>query len=206
MDLKDLRLLGGKLCINFANSYDNVAPGERLDFLTSYTDFARWSRHAELVSAADARALVELAREDEEAAVAVFERALALRAALRSALRQIAGRGAVDAADLATIHREYARAIEAIYLTPAGDRFDWDWQPRSPQLDQPLWPIALSAIELLTRDDTRRIKLCASHDCGWLFYDHSKNRSRRWCSMEGCGSQDKMRRLYRRRKRAAERA
>jgi predicted RNA-binding Zn ribbon-like protein len=47
------------------------------------------------------------------------------------------------------------------------------------------------------------VKVCANpHGCGWLFYDSSKNGSRRWCSMEGCGSSIKNRRQYARRKAA----
>jgi predicted RNA-binding Zn ribbon-like protein len=33
-----------------------------------------------------------------------------------------------------------------------------------------------------------RIKTCARPQCRWAFYDTSKNRSRRWCSMAGCGN------------------
>jgi predicted RNA-binding Zn ribbon-like protein len=46
-----------------------------------------------------------------------------------------------------------------------------------------------------------RMKACANHGCRWLFYDHSRNRSRTWCSMDICGSQAKMR-AYRDRRRA----
>ena len=38
-----------------------------------------------------------------------------------------------------------------------------------------------------------RMKTCANHSCRWLFYDHSRNRSRTWCTMDLCGSQAKMR-------------
>jgi predicted RNA-binding Zn ribbon-like protein len=33
-----------------------------------------------------------------------------------------------------------------------------------------------------------RIKTCARPRCRWAFYDTSKNRSRRWCSMDSCGN------------------
>jgi predicted RNA-binding Zn ribbon-like protein len=33
-----------------------------------------------------------------------------------------------------------------------------------------------------------RIKTCARPACQWAFYDTSKNRSRRWCSMASCGN------------------
>jgi predicted RNA-binding Zn ribbon-like protein len=47
-----------------------------------------------------------------------------------------------------------------------------------------------------------RMKTCANDDCRWLFYDHSRNRSRNWCTMDLCGSQAKMR-TYRSRRAAA---
>jgi predicted RNA-binding Zn ribbon-like protein len=47
-----------------------------------------------------------------------------------------------------------------------------------------------------------RMKACANHGCRWLFFDHSRNRSRTWCTMDLCGSQAKMR-AYRRRRAAA---
>jgi predicted RNA-binding Zn ribbon-like protein len=39
----------------------------------------------------------------------------------------------------------------------------------------------------------RRLKACPARDCGWAFYDRSKNQSGRWCSMAICGSREKMR-------------
>lgn len=39
---------------------------------------------------------------------------------------------------------------------------------------------------------------CPADSCGWAFYDHARNRSRRWCSMAVCGNRTKAR-SYRRR-------
>jgi predicted RNA-binding Zn ribbon-like protein len=38
-----------------------------------------------------------------------------------------------------------------------------------------------------------RLKLCPADDCLWAFYDSSRNRSKRWCSMEVCGNRNKVR-------------
>jgi predicted RNA-binding Zn ribbon-like protein len=38
-----------------------------------------------------------------------------------------------------------------------------------------------------------RIKACAAEDCQWAFYDHSRNRSRAWCTMDVCGNRAKTR-------------
>jgi predicted RNA-binding Zn ribbon-like protein len=43
-----------------------------------------------------------------------------------------------------------------------------------------------------------RLKLCASEDCRWAFYDTSRSGGGRWCSMEACGNRHKTR-AYRRR-------
>jgi predicted RNA-binding Zn ribbon-like protein len=47
----------------------------------------------------------------------------------------------------------------------------------------------------------QRLKACADEECRWAFYDHSRNRSGRWCSMATCGNQQKAR-TYRERARA----
>ncbi len=37
-----------------------------------------------------------------------------------------------------------------------------------------------------------RLKVCPAADCQWAYYDVSRNRSRRWCSMETCGNRAKV--------------
>ena len=46
----------------------------------------------------------------------------------------------------------------------------------------------------------RRLKVCPGPHCGWVFYDHSRNGSGRWCSMNVCGGREKARAHYRRRR------
>ena len=48
-----------------------------------------------------------------------------------------------------------------------------------------------------------RLKACADDGCRWAFYDHSKNRRGRWCSMAVCGNQHKAR-AYRERAKASD--
>ena len=38
-----------------------------------------------------------------------------------------------------------------------------------------------------------RLKVCPEDTCRWAFYDTSRNRSKRWCSMEVCGNRAKVR-------------
>lgn len=52
----------------------------------------------------------------------------------------------------------------------------------------------LAPIPAAAADGTwERAKICPNDTCQWAFYDQSRNRSRRWCSMEVCGNREKSR-------------
>jgi predicted RNA-binding Zn ribbon-like protein len=53
----------------------------------------------------------------------------------------------------------------------------------------------------MTSGTWARLKACSEEDCQWIFYDRSKNRSGRWCTMRVCGNRTKTR-AYRERQRA----
>ena len=46
----------------------------------------------------------------------------------------------------------------------------------------------------------QRLKACPRDCCTWAFYDRSKNRSGRWCSMDSCGNVEKARAFRERRR------
>ncbi len=49
------------------------------------------------------------------------------------------------------------------------------------------------------REAWARLKMCGAPDCRWVFYDRSKPRTGRWCSMAVCGNRIKAREYRRRR-------
>jgi predicted RNA-binding Zn ribbon-like protein len=51
-----------------------------------------------------------------------------------------------------------------------------------------------------------RLKACPGEDCGWAFYDHSRNQAGHWCSMWVCGSRAKARDYRSRMKRSQTKA
>ncbi|MFF3495276.1 CGNR zinc finger domain-containing protein [Streptomyces sp. NPDC002795] len=66
-----------------------------------------------------------------------------------------------------------------------------------PDLTAPRKALAALAIawsELAVTGEAARLKRCSEHACAWVFWDTSKNRSRRWCSMRVCGNRAKARR------------
>lgn len=59
--------------------------------------------------------------------------------------------------------------------------------------------IVQAFVESLTGDGESRLKVCRNPDCLWVFYDRSKNRSRRWCE-DTCGNLMKVRRFRQKQK------
>jgi predicted RNA-binding Zn ribbon-like protein len=60
-----------------------------------------------------------------------------------------------------------------------------------------LMAIVAAAVE---QGSWARLKACHRDPCFWAFYDHSKNRSGRWCRMEDCGNIEKARAFRERRR------
>ena len=75
-----------------------------------------------------------------------------------------------------------------------------------PGLEAVLADIAVSFSETLVSGEPDRVKICRNPDCLWIFYDISKNCSRKWCeNATGCGNLMKVRQ-HRARARAGRRA
>jgi predicted RNA-binding Zn ribbon-like protein len=106
-----------------------------------------------------------------------------------------------EGADLTALNAAFRDTLTRLEIVPSGDGFEWTWLSDEDDFDRMLWPLVRSAADLLTSGDLRQVRECAREGCDWLFVDLSKNHSRRWCSMNMCGSRVKARRYYQRRKR-----
>lgn len=60
--------------------------------------------------------------------------------------------------------------------------------PRSKRSDVLIAAVATALLGSTADQTFLRVKTCARPECRWAFYDTSKNQSRRWCSMNGCGN------------------
>jgi predicted RNA-binding Zn ribbon-like protein len=133
----------------------------------------------------------------------VWGRAIRLREAFYRMFSALGRVAQVAPDDLAILNGALAEAHNRLRLgAPTPDSFAWIWTGADDALDRMLWPIARSAAELLTAPELARVRECAGHPCGWLFLDASRNHSRRWCSMAGCGNRAKAKRHYERAKAA----
>ena len=165
----------------FVNSADLEAGKDDLD---SPAALAAWLRERDLLPARGAVTKAD------------HRRALEVREGLRAVLFHQSGGGPDPAAVERLEHAAAHAALRASFgpgerpeLTPACGGV-------SGALARLLGIVAASA----TDGTWDRLKVCADHGCRWAFYDHSKNRSGRWCSMAECGNQEKAR-SYRARRR-----
>jgi predicted RNA-binding Zn ribbon-like protein len=196
-----IELLGGRLCLDFVNTVDPRLGDHLHDFLTSYSDLVQWSHHAGMLTEEEQQNLSQAALYRPVEAGHAFERAIVLREIVYRIFSSVAHAIVPQKADLDALRDVFAEAMFHTSLVPTTEGFTWHWLNLEDAFDCMLWPIACSAIELLTSAQARKVKQCPGvGDCGWLFLDTSKNGSRLWCSMEGCGSRAKMRRQYARKR------
>jgi predicted RNA-binding Zn ribbon-like protein len=124
--------------------------------------------------------------------------AVELREALRSMLRVNHGEP-LDPAALDAVNRATAGL-------PLQVGFDVDGRPvlgpGSKDGRGALAALLAGVAQANAQGTWERLKICSSDSCQWAFYDRSKNRSGRWCSMQTCGNRAKTR-TYRSRRGAA---
>jgi predicted RNA-binding Zn ribbon-like protein len=71
--------------------------------------------------------------------------------------------------------------------------------PREPGTVAGAMAALLADVAAAVADGTwARMKACREPTCRWAYYDHSRNRSRAWCSMAVCGNRAKARAFRRR--------
>jgi predicted RNA-binding Zn ribbon-like protein len=125
-----------------------------------------------------------------------LETTIQLREGLRAILRINDGHP-VDAGAIEAVNRVAGGLPLQLRFAPDGEP---DLGPRPDGVRGALAEL-LGAVALAkARGTWSRLKVCSSETCQWAFYDRSKNRSGRWCSMRVCGNRTKTR-AYRARQR-----
>ena len=181
---------GDQLALDFANTVSNRETSEPIERIPGYPDLVSFARQTGIVTAGQAATLLRRARRDSTSAAKVHGRALLLREALYRLFAAIARDEPPASEDVERLDREIGRLCIGADLSLA-------WRDDAESLDGFLGAIVHSADVLLTDPAEReRVRLCDAPDCVWLFYDASRNHSRRWCDMRQCGNRMKARRHY----------
>jgi len=188
-----------QLCLDFANTMDWHASEHPVETLHNYADLVAWAERNQLVTTREAEQLNTLAAHDVPKAQQVFAGALVLREAVYQIFATLAAEGTPTPSDIAVLNAALPAAYQHLRIVQNAVGFAWGWADTGGFLDYIVWPIVRSAADLLTFNDLSRVRQCADdRGCGFLFIDTTRNRSRRWCSMESCGNRAKARRHYER--------
>jgi predicted RNA-binding Zn ribbon-like protein len=197
---------GYELSLDFANSSEWRSAESADERLRVYETVLEWAREEDVLDGPGVESLRALARSEPEKAGEALLRVVTLREAVYRIFASAAHSCAPQAGDLGLLNNELAEAMVHMRLAPqesdqAGAAgFAWTWEDMGEELTSVLWPVVKSAAELLTSPQLVRLRDCANESCGWLFLDHSKNASRRWCDMGECGNREKAKRFRERKK------
>jgi predicted RNA-binding Zn ribbon-like protein len=163
-----------QLVIDFVNTLD-LETGA--DELTTEQALQTWLQQRGLLEASAETAAADLAA------------ALELREALRTAVACHNG-ATPDAAATAVLERAAEQGQLGVRFAADGSAA---LRARATGVPGGLARL-LAFVARASADGTwTRVKACGADDCRWAFYDHSRNRSGRWCDMAVCGNRHKVR-------------
>jgi predicted RNA-binding Zn ribbon-like protein len=188
------RFVGGNPSLDFVNTADWTPRGLVRDRLTGYDRLVEWAREASVLDAADARRLAQAAVKHPRRAASAVEAGRQVRDVVQAVFASVAaGRTNADALD--RLNALVAQAGPHVrVIRDAGGRFRRGWDALGHSPESMLWPVVWAAAELLSSDESEKVRMCAGSDCGWLYVDRSRNGLRRWCEMSVCGMAEKNRR------------
>jgi len=178
-------LIAGRLSLDFANVL-----GPSSDF--SWEEFLRFLLLTRIISAERSAQLLSLPQNDPQSAAALLAKAQTLHASLRDIFSCLLGKEA--------LLREWVAPInDVLRITEGHDELleqDGKWGlefvAREGGLDWLLAAIARSAAEIIAEGTSSRLRVCSNPSCRLFFYDTSRTRRRRWCSMSRCGNRHKV--------------
>jgi predicted RNA-binding Zn ribbon-like protein len=191
-------LVAGRLALDFANLSSTTSQPSWHEFVSFLVD-------AQLVSEERAARLRPLLLNEPQAVDAILLRILRLRESLRAIFSALVHERQYPPSWVEPIN-------EILRITEGHDELiahngAWSLQfvARESGLEWLLAAIARSAAELLVEGPAAPIRHCANPACRLFFYDDSRTRRRRWCSMKLCGNRHKVASFLKRRSKDARR-
>lgn len=177
-----------------------AAPGQLKLVQAFLNTVDREADHDELgtpAQMADWLAVVRLTSPNGEFDEADRRRLVELRGALHELVAANPGGPAARRA-VTTLNEEARQARLGIRLHPTDG---YRLMSEGLGVDRVIGDLLVPVLGAMAAGTWSRLKVCANEDCGKAFYDGSRNRSGRWCSMATCGNRSKGR-AYRQRRTA----
>jgi predicted RNA-binding Zn ribbon-like protein len=198
--IETLPLDGGVLCFDFINTVHSWKEENEHEYLDSYLALLQWSAKVAILSDQRRKQLRQYASRHAEQAGKALEKVKDVRQLLYQFFAAIAAGNIALLPDerLDQFNTALSNALSHIRFVKNNIHLEQDWEEDNTDLLQPLWVVMKSAYDVLTGEEPQRIKECPA--CGWMFLDHTKNNKRRWCNPHSCGSIEKTKKYYQKKK------
>jgi len=195
-----LELVGGELALDLTNTSSGRGTGAHQEHLRDFDSAMRWVAHARILTPDECAYIRKAVALHPKRARAIFARLLEVRELIFLIATALAEQRPVAARLRAALTAAHAASLRLAEIRLRDGAYMWTWSARRDIQTAILGPITLSAMTLLMEKDLSRTKRCAGLECGWMFYDNTKNKRRRWCEMRVCGNRAKVRAARARRK------
>ena len=185
---------GNNPALDFVNTVEYRNTESEKEWITSYIDALCWADRTSILSVEQSAHLLEGV--NEETRVHLLGKIYESRKILYNLLS-----GVIDRVpDLLEAERRfnslYSQVKREIHTSVGSFAFSWIYPGIENDPLGFLNPVILAAADLLVTGNLERLKRCSDSSCGWLYYDTSKNNSRRWCCMKTCGNRAKANKFY----------
>ncbi|MEJ1938348.1 CGNR zinc finger domain-containing protein, partial [Nostoc sp. NIES-2111] len=188
-----LDLLGPAVALDFTNPSSGRGSLTHQEHLRCFDDVVDWAGHARVMLPADCAFVRTAMAGDGKGAARIFAQVLQARELIWRIGTALAERRLVPDELRQELGALHAQCLASADLELRDGAYVWTWNPRRGIVPAILGPVVLSALALLMERDLARTKRCEGRECGWLFFDTTKNRTRRWCEMKVCGNRAKVR-------------
>jgi predicted RNA-binding Zn ribbon-like protein len=178
-------LIAGRLSLDFVNVLGSSPQ-------LSWQDLLHFLLVTRIISPERSAQLLALPQNDPQSATALLTKAQTLYASLRKIFSAMLAKEALLRDWVAPIN-EVLRITEGHdELLQQDSKWGLEFVAREGGLDWLLAAIARSAAEIIAEGTSSRLRACSNPSCRLFFYDTSRTRRRRWCSMSRCGNRHKV--------------
>ncbi|WP_025664587.1 CGNR zinc finger domain-containing protein [Aquimarina megaterium] len=176
---------GGNLSLNFINTIKDRLVADPIDYLTGKEEWIAWLKHVDILEN-------ETSNFDEVSFN--LKEVIRKREFLHRVFQGLVFQREIKEKDLKcfdTLLQKIRRSTK-IFVVDNKPQEHLEIDPND--LNSYILKIGKAAHELLMSEEIDRVKECGN--CGWIYFDSSKNRCRKWCNMDTCGNEVKARKYY----------
>ncbi len=182
--------LGGRLAIDFANSYKRV--GREKEGLSNFDDLLIFMKSHSLLHEDEASDLHMFHFQNPGRCEKVVDTLVELRNSFRNVLMEVEQGWPVSLDFLEDINGRLAGFKSYHKVIPSEEGMELRTIIDENGPEKLMFPIIHDIADYLTSEHIEKTRACASDDCDLYFVNQSRNGRRRWCSMSTCGNRAKV--------------